>query len=664
MTRVRPGSPKPVLVLLVLALALPPTASAATSRELLPAGAGPQRLEPDAPLVAASARGDLSDLRLHDAAGLEVPYLLVPPVAPAGEWIPSRLLPIRATKKESGFEADLGAVRSVSKLRLDGLPEPFLKRFRLEGSGDRTRWTLLVPEGTVFALPDEGLRQLEAAFERGEYRYLRMTWDDRSSGRVPAPRAVGAWEPATRAPAPTPLRVPLAVARRESEPGLSRFALRIPGPHLPVTAVVLDAKGERLLRLATVSEARLGDGRLEPRSLGAELLRRVVREGAEASALRIPIARPEELELELRVEDGDNGPLALEGAWGELAPLPWIYFESPDGGPVTATLGDPERRAPRYDLEALRPKLDGVRTGMARLAPAAASPARPAAAASPAPALAPGGALDVGAFRYRREIGAAEPGLAAVRLDAAVLARSPVLADVRIAAPGGRQVPYLLERRDEPLSLPLAPPARASAPELARPGTTLYVLELPETSLPDARLVLATASRVFERTVELWSDGDGSRRRPHRHLAAARWAHALPERPAPELTLPLPALDARRVYLLVDDGDNAPLRIDSARLLLPAWRLRFFHPGGPVALLYGAEELPPPRYDLALLAPRLRSAPARELPVAQAATDRGPGDAPGRRGRIAFWAVLGLTVAALLGLLGRLLRAGGGDASP
>jgi hypothetical protein len=71
----------------------------------------------------------------------------------------------------------------IDRIRLDGIATPFLKRATLEGSGDRTRWTLLA-DTTVFDLPDQDLRQTEVAFDAGEYRYLRVTWDGGASARV------------------------------------------------------------------------------------------------------------------------------------------------------------------------------------------------------------------------------------------------------------------------------------------------------------------------------------------------------------------------------------------------------------------------------------------------------------------------------------------------
>ncbi len=140
----------------------------------------------------------LSDLRLFDASGREVPYLLVLPDAVTPQWLGASLLPIAATEKTSGFEADLGGVEVVDSIQVEGMPAPFLKRLVLEGSGDRQRWTMLAAEGTLFDLPAEQLRQKDIPFRAGPYRFLRVTWNDTNSGRVPMPTR--ACSPAARRP--------------------------------------------------------------------------------------------------------------------------------------------------------------------------------------------------------------------------------------------------------------------------------------------------------------------------------------------------------------------------------------------------------------------------------------------------------------------------------
>ena len=333
---------------------------------------GPQSLAVDLPLLIGSApfrvetwpgpratpprrvaRGGLADLRFYDDAGREVPYLLVEPPSAEPEWRrAATLLPIPRTKKASGFEADLGAASTVDRMRVEGLPTPFLKRLALDGSGDRQRWTRLAPEATLFDLPDSSLRQVELAFPPGAFRYLRVTWDDASSARVPLPGGIFARIVRTDAPARPALSTPLVFARRASEPGASRFRLRLPAASLPVAALRLRVGGGNLLRRARVSEARLAGDCTAPFPLGEATLRRALRDALAADELRIPLEAPATADLELEVDDGDNPPLDLQAVELELAELPWIYLEVAGALVPRGALGSARsRRAP------LRPRV-------------------------------------------------------------------------------------------------------------------------------------------------------------------------------------------------------------------------------------------------------------------------------------------------------------------
>jgi uncharacterized protein DUF3999 len=648
-------------------------------REVLSEAAGANRLEPDVALLRGAARlvyepgeragelgsfrGGLADLRLFDAGGQEVPYLLVAPLQRETQWRSGSLLPIAATKTTSGFEVDLGAAGTIDRIRIQSLPAPFLKRFRLEGSGDRSRWAVLVAEGTLFDLPEEDLHRLDVDFPAGDFRYLRLTWNDASSGRLPLPGSVEARLVQPADPGP-PVRVPVSFERRPSEPGKSRFHLRLPAARLPVVALELAVPGNGpLLRRATVTEGRLASGagaEILPVRLGEATLRRAMRGGLSAAELRIPLTLPQGPDVELTVDDGNNPPLQLAGVTAELALLPWIYFEAADAAPLSARFGDRDAAPPRYDLEALRGQVARTRTAAARWGTVRdLEPREKAAAASPLPAL--GAAVDPAGFRHRREVPASPPGLTSLLLDAAVLSRSPGLSDLRIADAQGRQVPYLLERRDEPLSLSLSPLARQER-KGEPPSLSRYRVELPYPSLPSARLVLATTARVFEREIRLVEvpepaiEPRANREPVERTVAQAVWRHADPDIPAPELTLEIPRSAATRFDLLVEEGDNAPLPLGPPHLLLPANRLRFFYPeGDPPKLLYGQPGLPPPRYDLALLAPRLLGEAAHEISLGPEPRQGPPPDSAAT-GRKIFWGSLVGAVLVLLLILGRLLR--------
>ena len=142
-----------------------------------------------------------------------------------------------------------------------------------------------------------------------------------------------------------------SIERRPSEPGISRYRVRLPGAKLPIVAVDLDVglgvAGGHVYRRAVVSESRFAGLEAAPVELGRAMLSRVVRDGLTASALRVPIAVPTETELELTIDDGANEPLDLRAVSVVLAELPWIYFEA-TGGALKALSGDLTLPRPRY----------------------------------------------------------------------------------------------------------------------------------------------------------------------------------------------------------------------------------------------------------------------------------------------------------------------------
>lgn len=682
------------LVMTVLASAFPAAQQTPNppafrfERPIRPSGDGAQRLAIDVPLLAGGkpfnvqvtgtdVAGDmlytvgagLTDLRLYDPSAREVAYLLVsnPPAAPS--WKPATLLPVAAvetnTVKTSGFEADLQEAFLVDRFRVDGIAAPFLKRVRLEGSGDRERWTLLVDEGTLFDLPGEQLRRTELEFTPGTYRYLRVTWDDTRSGRVATPAAAVA-RVVTAASTPPPLTAAVGFERRPSEPGHSRFRVTLPGGRLPIVALELTVGGDHLLRRATVYEARLSGAEAVPVQLGASTLRRVVQNTLTAASLRVPIRPPTEAQLDLDVDDGDSPPLALEGATAVFATLPWIYFESSGGG-LVARYGNSTLASPRYDLEAVRDKLRidtvaGAAWGDAR---ARTAEENPSAAAPPLPVV--GAALDPALFRYQRTIPSGEAGLVALPLDASVLAHSGEarsrFADVRIIDAQGRQIPYLVERASEPLALDLRLERLSTIPKVLaerKPVPSVYRVAWPFEQLPSPRLVLTTSARVFQRpvTIGVEREADRSHRDPWlQSLAAQTWVHADQDRPAPALTLPLPAEKFTELLVILDEGDNSPIPLTTARLLLPSYRLRFFREkDSSLRLAYGRSDLDPPRYDLALLAPQLMGVAAAD--VAAAAEER-TGAASATAELVSprlFWGLLIVAVLVLLAMIVRLAR--------
>jgi hypothetical protein len=634
---------------------------ASVERVVTPGGVGGNRLEVDVELLAGVAN-DLRDLRFFSADGAEIPYLLLEQPRAERKWMDGTILPLRQTRSSSGFEVDLGEIVRVDRIRIEGLPAPFLKRARIEAGGDRSRWTLLHEQATLFDLPDEGLRLLELDVEPGEYRYLRVVWNDRSSGRLALPQRVGA-RLLQGTPPPPPLLAKLGSEKRASEPGVSRYRVVLPAPGLPIVGLELEVEAQYVLRPARVTEARLSGSEIRPSVLGQTTLRRVVHEDLVASQMEIPISTPAESEVMIEIEDGDNPPLELRSVTARFAPQPWIYFESPDGEPLTARYGARGLRAPSYDLAALREALgpEGLardvhdaRFGATRELFVTTTSDEP----DIADAVGGGAKIDVRGFRSRRAVEQGPPGLNAVRLDPAVLAGSRTLSDLRIVDGRSVQVPYIQESLGEPTILDLAEPT--PTPEHAQERQSAYGLTLPYGTLPAARLTFTTTARVFERRVWLVRVEIRNPRDPPVQVVLDEqvWRNRNTGNKAPPLSLQVPAHAGAELLLIVDEGDNSPLLIENPRLYLPTYRLRFIRRNEEqLWLMYGEDGLAAPRYDLALLAPRVLGARVPEVGLSDVEEEL-PILGVSRVGTIVFWCALVLALLVLFGLVARLLRRG------
>ena len=306
-------------------------------------------------------------------------------------------------------------------------------------------------------------------------------------------------------------------------------------------------------------EARLDGREVAPVVLGTGTLRRAVRDGLVAADLRIAIERPTTAELDLVVDDGDNAPLELTAVRAVFAQEPWIYFETTSPGAVVARFGSPKLAAPHYDLEAVRGGISARRIANASWGEVAPN-ANTGALAEPLDDYPlEGGSLDRQGFTYSRPITAGKHGLNAVLLDAAVLAHAHGWAGLRIVDGEGHQVPYLLEKRDEPLAVELPITSESAHDAGIGDKESRYRITLPYATLPQARLLVSSPSHVFERQLRLLAEQvepAPPRAPPMRTLEETHWSHRDPETPAPPVSFELPATGVDRVFLEIEEGDN------------------------------------------------------------------------------------------------------------
>jgi hypothetical protein len=153
---------------------------------------------------------------------------------------------------------------------------------------------------------------------------------------------------------------------------------------------------------------------------------------------------------------------------------------------------------------------------------------------------------------------------------------------------------------------------------------------------------------------------DRQARRTTLHVLQNRtWQHTDDAVAAPPLTLRLPVAPAGEIVIEVDEGDNQPLPIERATILIPSYAVRFYRSdAAPLLLAYGRPDLRAPQYDLALLSPFVLGQRAHTIDAAPETGVDGTteGATPSLVSPAIFWGVLGLSVLVLLGLMVRMLR--------
>ncbi len=277
-----------------------------------------------------------------------------------------------------------------------------------------------------------------------------------------------------------------------------------------------------------------------------------------------------------------------------------------------------------------------------------------------------GAPLDPAGFAFQRSIPDGRPGAVALVVDPLTLAHSrgpgERFADVRILDGSDRQVPYVVEFRDEMLVVPLTA-ERAELPVNSpgmskRSNWSSYRLTLPCANLPALKITIETSAQVFQRSVQLAAVRPADRQSRDARLeilATTSWGHVSAEQPAGALTMSVVPGDASELWLSVDEGDNSPLPITAARLLLPSYRFRFYRPArSSLTLVYGRGDLPAPRYDLALVSNTLLRAEAIEVtPRAERQTNSAR---PSFVSPLQFWIFLSIAVVVLLLVIVRLTK--------
>jgi hypothetical protein len=567
------------------------------------------------PEVVADCLSSLADVRLFDPEGNEVPFLLDTP------------------RIDAVFDTERVEARP-NDVRRDEVPRekgPSLRRETYELTGPTTaarggEWNLVAE----IAQPDFVAR-------------ARITWTRRDAGvpvvtmgsmfRLTSPRRVekvalplGAaaidrvvvvleheqpfWlEPSFRFESSRTIdrfaraAIPLSILSTRSAGGATVIELGRPRGVVPATLRLASSTGS-FDRKVTVNDAGPGHDAV---ALGASNLFRLLPDGG-VEVLELPLRPARGDRLRVVIDDGDSPPLtglvftALFGQPSLVASLTGAGGADPV---AVLRFGGGRANVPRYDLAGFRPEpgrdVYGKRAeALLRLYDPAAvraarlGPIRPNPSFDRTPALAfvmrPGASLDTRAFsRQRRfDVQPSPEGLSRLRLlpdDLAVLRAD--LADLRIVDSQLRQWPYLIERGDAAIDIPLAVAASSKS------RATTYRLSAAVSPVTVDRIAVDTDVPFFDREFKLTGVTEDDKTTV---VAQGRFTRSAGD-PMP-VAIDFGAARLTRLELRIEDGDDAPLILGSVRARGSVPDIFVAAPTGAYTMFLGAAEAPRPNYEL------------------------------------------------------------------
>lgn len=601
-----------------------------------------------------------ADLRILNPNGIELPYLLDCPPVPAPRIIRPTSFQTRLVGESTVITLTPGTEDALASVTLE-TPHPFfLRAARLEISrlGDGSDW-LPVGEPGLPIFRQFGAEQLTLPLPAASSAaLLRIIIDDH---RAPAIPFTGAYLTVSAQPAAPLVPVATRIVRRDEFVGETVLTLALDGRHQPLAALTFSTTEPLFLRRVTLAVRDVREAVPSERVIGTGTIYRIALDGAPArEQLIVPfVFTPDTRELLVHIHNGDSPPLALDGAQFQRRPVS-LLFRAPAAATYSLLSGNPQATAPRYDLAAFAGELRQADTATVSPGELTATPSyRPATslAAAPLPDIPLTGALlDTADWPYRRALVLTQPGVQELELDPAALAHTqPDFADLRFLR-SDHQIPYVLERPDLARSLPLTPVAVADP---KRPGVSVWKLELPQPGLPLRRLVLTSATPLFERQFRLYEKSPRSDGRDHEILLASGAWRRTPE-PGVSETRSFDLITRPRgqtLWLETDNGDNPAIALGAVQAVYPVVRLIFktTETEG-LALVYGNSQAAAPRYDLSLVAPKLLTAPRHVASFATPAENTAPTHffANLQAGYL-LWIVLSLVVIVLLVIVAKLL---------
>jgi uncharacterized membrane protein len=305
------------------------------------AAPGLYRLELDPALY----RQGLASVRLAGPDGAEVPYLVrdVPIPQPAVHHAATMVDPVTLPGGAARAVFDLGrAGLKHSEVRLSIEGNDFLRRARIEVATDERHFARLLDDAHVYAVGET--RHTAVAYPVSDARYLRVTILAGAGGQLRITGGEVSYAVSGSKPVLRRLPATLSSPASDAGPHAQVHEADLGEPGVPVERLGFDISTPAFERRASLE---MSDRPPYWITIGSGLLYRA----GDQEELYLNAGRSTRRWFRVRIQSGDNAPLALTAAWAEYRAQELI-FRAGAAGPHLLYAGS-KLDAPAYDLAAV-----------------------------------------------------------------------------------------------------------------------------------------------------------------------------------------------------------------------------------------------------------------------------------------------------------------------
>jgi len=640
-------------------------------------GPGLSRLEVPVGVIG-PCRTDLADLRILSLSGREVPFLVDSPDATGTVMeLRHRATPkiLSAGRSRKALDSRVTRFREDYVLDVPSVPDDvaawdlvvtvarpeFVSRVTIRSIDGRGKSVTLLQDGSFFRLPDAGAEKSRFTVPDRKISRLELTLEGLDQGYLD-PRFT--LEARRLLPVSEKNGVALEIVEVRQLPLATEMVVKRPRGLVPRRLLLSTSTGTFHRKITVWDE---GPG-ADPEVLGSSAVLRIDAIAA-IENLEIPLRPARGDRLRVIVNNEDSPPLDGLGLEA-LVPQPVLIFSLPQGEThATLVFGGGRAHRPRYDLFALEGRgdlpaagesadralalLDPTRASTATLGPVESNPLYDADPALKF-AMHPGAPIDPRLYSHRRRIDVqpSTEGLASIEINTSDLAvMRPDMADLRIIDSEARQWAYLRQDRSRTIDIELR-----QTDHRVNDQWSHYSLEVPNPPMTVARLLIQTEAPYFDRDFRLQVTLEDGKKRD---LIHDRFFRRLGD-PRP-VRIDFSRTRVVGLELIVNDGDDAPLTLNSVSARIPAPNLYLAAEPGTYEVLMGFPEAKPPHYELEKIRSTILAVPAAT--VTSGALENNPLYSAARRlsgaanlQKILLWAVLGFAVIILVLMTLRMAR--------